>query len=112
MFSLSCYPAALFFGDRLVQRVIGAKANIISTASGIVASGSKLQRSLDEFLSRFSIARPCQTIPSAEAAELQQEGAASFHRQLVLSNLASEYDNDIRVWIEELKEMDEEGLNA
>jgi serine/threonine-protein kinase len=38
---------------------------------------------------------------------LLQEGAASFHRQLVLSDLASEYDNDIRVWIEELKELDE-----
>jgi serine/threonine-protein kinase len=53
---------------------------------------------------------PSRRFPSAEAAELQQEGAASFHRQLVLSNLASEYDNDIRVWIEELKEMDEEGF--
>jgi serine/threonine-protein kinase len=50
---------------------------------------------------------PTRRFPSAEAAELLQEGAASFHRQLVLSDLASEYDNDIRVWIEELKELDE-----
>ncbi len=50
---------------------------------------------------------PSRRFPSAEAAELLQEGAASFHRQLVLSDLASEYDNDIRVWIEELKELDE-----
>ncbi|XZE45451.1 serine/threonine-protein kinase [Pirellulaceae bacterium SH467] len=50
---------------------------------------------------------PARRFPSAEAAELLQEGAASFHRQLVLSDLASEYDNDIRVWIEELKELDE-----
>jgi serine/threonine-protein kinase len=55
---------------------------------------------------------PARRFPSAEAAELQQEGAASFHRQLVLSNLASEYDNDIRVWIEELKGMDEEGFST
>jgi eukaryotic-like serine/threonine-protein kinase len=54
---------------------------------------------------------PARRFPSAEAAELLQEGAASFHRQLVLSNLASEYDNDIRVWIEELKGMDEEGIS-
>lgn len=54
---------------------------------------------------------PARRFPSAEAAELLQEGAASFHRQLVLSDLASEYDNDIRIWIEELKELDEtEGL--
>ena len=50
---------------------------------------------------------PARRFPSAEAAELLQEGAASFHRQLVLSDLASEYDNDIRIWIEELKELDE-----
>lgn len=52
---------------------------------------------------------PSRRFPSAEAAELLQEGAASFHRQLVLSDLASEYDNDIRIWIEELKELDELG---
>jgi serine/threonine-protein kinase len=43
---------------------------------------------------------------SAEAAELLEDGAARFHRQLVLSNLASEYDNDIRVWLEELKNLE------
>ncbi|MEQ1831290.1 MAG: serine/threonine protein kinase, partial [Pirellula sp.] len=51
---------------------------------------------------------PAKRFPSAEAAELLKEGAASFHRQLVLSDLASEYDNDIRVWIEELKLLDQE----
>lgn len=51
---------------------------------------------------------PSRRFPSAEAAELLHEGAASFHRQLVLSDLASEYDNDIRVWIEELKRLDSE----
>ncbi|MFN7628574.1 MAG: protein kinase domain-containing protein, partial [Pirellula sp.] len=49
---------------------------------------------------------PSRRFPSAEAAELLHEGAASFHRQLVLSDLASEYDHDIRVWIEELKRID------
>ena len=51
---------------------------------------------------------PSRRFPSAEAAELLQEGAASFHRQLVLSDLASEYDNDIRIWIEELKALDQQ----
>ena len=41
--------------------------------------------------------------PSAEAADLMQEGAADFHRQLVMSNLASEYENEIRLWLEELE---------
>jgi serine/threonine-protein kinase len=55
---------------------------------------------------------PAKRFPSAEAAELLKEGAASFHRQLVLSDLASEYDNDIRVWIEELKRLDQQNEDA
>ncbi|MDG2380313.1 MAG: serine/threonine-protein kinase [Pirellulaceae bacterium] len=49
---------------------------------------------------------PMRRFPSAEAADLVKEGAAAFHRQLVLMNLAAEYENEIRLWIEELKEMD------
>jgi serine/threonine protein kinase len=49
---------------------------------------------------------PMRRFPSAEAADLVKEGAASFHRQLIKSDLASEYDNEIRLWLEELAEMD------
>ena len=48
-----------------------------------------------------------QRFPSAEAADLVKDGAAAFHRQLVISDMASEYDNEIRVWLEELRELDE-----
>ena len=49
---------------------------------------------------------PLRRFPSAEAAELLKEGAAAFHRQLVLGDLSSEYGNEIRLWLEELKELD------
>ncbi|HID78297.1 MAG TPA: serine/threonine protein kinase, partial [Planctomycetaceae bacterium] len=49
---------------------------------------------------------PMRRFPSAEAAELVKEGAASFHRQLVKGDLASEYDNEIRIWLEELEDFD------
>jgi eukaryotic-like serine/threonine-protein kinase len=49
---------------------------------------------------------PGRRFPSAEAADLLKEGAAAFHRQLVMGNLASEYGNDIRLWLEELKDLD------
>ncbi len=42
---------------------------------------------------------PCRRFPSAEAADLDRAGAAGFHRQLVKGGLASEYENDIRVWL-------------
>ncbi|NUQ63854.1 MAG: serine/threonine protein kinase [Pirellulales bacterium] len=43
---------------------------------------------------------PMQRFPSAEAADLLKEGAASFHRQLVKGDLASEYDHEIRLWLD------------
>ena len=49
---------------------------------------------------------PVRRFPSAEAAELLKEGAAAFHRQLVIGDLSAEYDNEIRQWLEDLKEMD------
>jgi eukaryotic-like serine/threonine-protein kinase len=54
---------------------------------------------------------PTRRFPSAEAAELLHEGAASFHRQLVLGDLSSEYEHDIRVWIEELKRIDSDSTS-
>ncbi|NLE38722.1 MAG: serine/threonine protein kinase [Pirellulaceae bacterium] len=46
---------------------------------------------------------PMRRFASAEAADLVEQGAASFHRQLVKSNLSSEYDNEIRLWLAELE---------
>ena len=47
---------------------------------------------------------PMRRFPSAEDADLRKEGAAGFHRQLVIGGLASEYDNEIRLWLEELED--------
>ncbi len=50
---------------------------------------------------------PMLRFPTAEDADLRKGGAAAFHRQLVISDLASEYENEIRLWLEELKELDQ-----
>lgn len=47
---------------------------------------------------------PERRFPDAEAADLVERGAAGFQRQLVKGNLASEYGNEIRVWLEELED--------
>ncbi len=62
---------------------------------------------LTNFCRRLIAPDPMQRFPNAEAADLVEEGAAAFHRQLVLSDLSVEYENEIRVWLEELLEMDE-----
>ncbi len=50
---------------------------------------------------------PSDRFPDARAADLVELGAASFQRQLVQGNLASEYDNEIRAWLEEMDEAPE-----
>lgn len=45
---------------------------------------------------------PANRFPSAEAAELLDHGAASFQRQLVKGDLSSEYENEIRLWLQEI----------
>jgi serine/threonine protein kinase len=52
---------------------------------------------------------PDKRFPDAQAADLVERGAASFQRQLVKGNLASEYDNEIRVWLEELEDDEDPG---
>lgn len=51
---------------------------------------------------------PNRRFPNAEAAEHVEKGAAAFHRQLILGDMATEYDNDIRVWLEELRRLETE----
>jgi serine/threonine-protein kinase len=59
---------------------------------------------------------PMRRFPTAEHADLVKEGAASFHRQLIKGDLASEYDNEIRLWLGELEDFPplppEEGVRS
>jgi serine/threonine-protein kinase len=49
---------------------------------------------------------PMLRFPDAEAATLVKEGAAAFLRQLVKGDMSSEYENEIRLLIEELSELE------
>jgi serine/threonine protein kinase len=47
---------------------------------------------------------PSKRFYSAEAADLSEDGAAEFLRQLVKGDLASEYHADVRQWIEDIEQ--------
>jgi eukaryotic-like serine/threonine-protein kinase len=49
---------------------------------------------------------PLKRFPSAEDAELHEDGAAQFHRQLVFGDLASEYEHDIKVWLDQVHQIE------
>lgn len=63
---------------------------------------------LMNFCRRLIAPDPARRFPSAEDADFRSGGAAAFHRQLVKGDLASEYENEIRLWIEELKQFENE----
>ncbi len=58
---------------------------------------------LMNFCRRLVAPDPNKRFASAEDADLVKGGAASFHRQLIVGGLASEYENEIRVWLSELE---------
>jgi serine/threonine-protein kinase len=64
---------------------------------------------LMQFLHGLISPDPNRRFASAEAAVHVDTGAAAFHRQLILSDMATEYDNDIRVWLEELRRLENDG---
>jgi len=61
---------------------------------------------LMNFLRGLIAPDPTRRFISAEAAEHVEQGAAAFHRQLIISNMSTEYDNDIRLWLEELRRLE------
>lgn len=61
---------------------------------------------LMQFIHCMIAPNPVNRFPSAEAADLVEHGAAAFHRQLIKSDLASEYDNDIRILVQEILDQD------
>lgn len=62
-----------------------------------------LNENLLYLLSGLIAPDPARRFATAEAAELAPNGAAAFHRELVRSNLASEYENELRLWISEIE---------
>jgi serine/threonine protein kinase len=95
-----------FAGIRDMRELLEAKRTLPLRLHQILPEEVLRCELLCTFIQGMVAPDPIRRFPSAEAAELLKEGAAAFHRQLVMGDLASEYDNDIRLWLEELKELD------
>lgn len=88
----------------------------LDTIEALYEAKMKFEQKLTEFLPRevasnelllhlcrrLVAADPLKRFSSAQAADLDRKGAADFHRQLVKGDLASEYENDLRNWLEAL----------
>jgi serine/threonine-protein kinase len=83
--------------------LIDAKNQLGKTLPDILPPDVVSNRLLLNLCQGLTTPDPAERIQSGEAADLNREGAAEFHRQLVKVGLASEYENDIRVWLEQLE---------
>lgn len=94
--------AAPFAGINDRDTLIDAKKTILDRVPHTLPEDVVCNELLMSLIGGLIAPDPADRFPSAEAADLVEQGAANFHRQLVHGNLASEYENEIRVWLQEL----------
>ena len=97
----------LFSGAKKLSELLEAKQNLHYRLDELMPDEVACNDLLMSFCRGLIAPDPHSRFPTAEAAELHDDGAAGFHRQLIKGDMASEYENDIRIWIEELLEFDE-----
>ena len=91
-----------FAGQSSLRELLEAKRMLVHRLPALLPREVVCNELLMAFCRGLIAADPMLRFPNAEAADLLKEGAAAFHRQLIKSDLASEYDNEIRLWLEEL----------
>lgn len=96
----------VFGGINDLSELIEAKRSLPDRLDEFVPADVARNDLLMAFCRGLIAPNPEQRFPSAEAADLVDVGAAAFHRQLVKNDLSSEYENDIRIWIDELLEIE------
>jgi serine/threonine-protein kinase len=96
--------ASPFEGITDLSSMREAKRNLWANLPVILPKDLMSSELLLNFCRKLVAPDPGDRFPSAEAANLFKEGAANFQRQLIKGDLASEYDNEIRHWIEELRD--------
>ncbi|TWT83527.1 Serine/threonine-protein kinase PrkC [Planctomycetes bacterium CA13] len=95
-----------FTGKETLRQLLQAKRELPSRLHTVLPEDVLRNELLMNFLLGLIAPDPNRRFPSAEAAEHVEQGAAAFHRQLIRSDMATEYDNDIRVWLEELRQLE------
>jgi serine/threonine-protein kinase len=98
----------LFAGLNSFRELLEAKRSLPKMLKDILPAEVTVNELLMNFCKGMIATDPMRRFPSAEAADLRKEGAAGFHRQLVIGDLAAEYGTEIRLWLEELKDLDDQ----
>jgi serine/threonine-protein kinase len=99
---------SVFAGLNSEQQLLEAKRSLPRRLDEIFPEEVTECELLMNFCRRLIAPDPNQRFHSAEEADLHsKEGASEFYYQLVRGDLASVFHNDLRIWIEAVKEWDE-----
>lgn len=94
------------FGDtRELDDLIEAKYSLLERLEEMMPEDVVRNDLLMSFCRRLVTPDPELRFATAEAANLQTDGATAILSQLVKGDMAMQYQNDIRLWIEELLEI-------
>ncbi len=97
-----------FAGLKTYRELLEAKRTLPQLLPEILPREVTCNELLMNFCRGLIAPDPMLRFPDAEAATLVKEGAAAFLAQLVKGDMSSEYENEIRLLIEELLELEEE----
>jgi eukaryotic-like serine/threonine-protein kinase len=95
----------LFSDIEKIDRLVEAKRKIHAQLDLILPDEIRVNTLLMNFLRKLTSPDPATRYSGAEEADLLKDGAAAFHRQLVKSDLSSEYANELRVWLQEVTDL-------
>ncbi len=102
---------ALFAGEKDYDTLLRNKQQLADRLDEILPAEVASNELLMRFIQGLVAADPVDRFQSAEEALTMEDGASAFLRQLIKGDMASEYENDLRIWIEELLEI-EVGFDA
>lgn len=83
-------------------RLLEAKRSLPQRLGELLPEDVACNELLMSFCRNMIAPDPMKRFPDAEAADLRKGGAAAFYRQLVKGDLASEFDNELRLWLDDL----------
>lgn len=91
-----------FEGLNDLPSLLTAKQNLDKRLKELLPADVSCNDMLLNLCQKLIAPDPAKRFRDAQAADLDRKGAADFHRQLVKGDLASEYEHDLRLWLEEL----------
>jgi serine/threonine-protein kinase len=92
----------LFAGLSSLGELLEAKWTLPQRLDRILPPDVADSELLMSICKRLTAPDPLLRYPSADEANTGPDGLAEFQRSLVIGDLASEYDNELRVWLAEL----------